>query len=165
MQRIAILLGPDASVASSESIHDFAREIRPPLAEHGSPCHGYAKTKSGLNLEGVGDQTVVGHDFGVLLNAQFVSFVEQPVKIPVGTGRLIDKCDLLPGAGIRDDQQNSGKNWPILSAGGGGGIVLGGRQLKVGMGAPLVNLPCEIAKCIGLQPSSFANSSDRLKGL
>ena len=97
--------------------------------------------------------------------AQFGYFVEQLGKINEGESRLIDNCQLLFGAGIRDGQRHEGKNLPILLAGGGGGTIVGGRHVNVGMGTPLANLHCEIANRMGLQLSSFADSTGPVRGL
>lgn len=70
MPWFAFLLGLIASAPDSESIADFARDIRPLPGDYCFPCHGTAKSQGDLYIEWLGNQPPVLEEVSARLEAQ-----------------------------------------------------------------------------------------------
>jgi hypothetical protein len=72
---------------------------------------------------------------------------------------------ILFGAGIRDGNEHSPRNLPILLAGRGGGTLDTGRHLVFERETPLANLYFSMLNRMGAPVETFADSTGELPGL
>lgn len=63
-------------------------------------------------------------------HARFARFLDRLAALPEGEGRLLDQTIVVYGSNIADGHEHAEEDLPILVAGGGGGAIRTGRQLK-----------------------------------
>ena len=86
-------------------------------------------------------------------------------EIPEGEGTLLDHSMIMYGSGISDGNKHNHENLPILLAGRGGGSIDTGRHIRYPVETPLSNLYLSLLHRMGVQTSSFGDSTGRLDGL
>lgn len=70
----------------------------------------------------------------------FAKYLDKLSRTPDGDGTLLDNMMLLYGSGISNSTVHSGRNLPLLVAGGGGGRLQGGRHIQYEGSPPMANL-------------------------
>ncbi|MFK7921923.1 MAG: DUF1552 domain-containing protein [Bacteroidia bacterium] len=93
---------------------------------------------------------------------QIAYFLHKLKSIPEGNGNLLDNSMVLFGSGLSDGNRHSPFNLPIMMAGGGGGCIKTGQNLLFEENTPLANLYLTIARTMGLEIDSFADSTGEL---
>jgi hypothetical protein len=96
---------------------------------------------------------------------QYAYFIEKLRGIREGEGTLLDQCMIVLGGGIRDGNEHSPKNLPIILAGRGGGTIATGRHVVHEQKTPLANLWHSMLNRVGAPVEHFADSTGELKGL
>jgi hypothetical protein len=86
-------------------------------------------------------------------------------SVPEGEGNLLQNSILLYGSGIADGNVHNHDNLPILLFGQGGGTLATGRHLRFPSETPLTNLHLSILRRMGVNASSFGDSSGPLDAL
>jgi hypothetical protein len=95
----------------------------------------------------------------------FSRMLQRMAAIPEGAGTLLDNVAILYGCGISDGNSHSNEDLPILVAGGAGGRWQGGRHLKLDTKTPICNLYLEFLQAMGIEQSSFGDSTERFQRL
>ena len=95
----------------------------------------------------------------------FARFLEKMKATPDGDGTLLDNSLIIYGAGMSNSNAHTPRDLPIAVAGGGGGLVKGGRHLQVPAGLPLANLHLTILDRMGVPVEHLCNSNGELKML
>ena len=80
------------------------------------------------------------------------------IKEPNGL-TLLDNSMVFWGSPIHDGNDHVRENLPIMLAGRGGGVIKPGRHIVMPEKTPLANLYLSMHQCMGLQSSSFADST------
>ena len=70
----------------------------------------------------------------------FAEFLEKLRATPDGDGSLLDHVVIVYGSGMSNGNTHDPLNLPLLLAGGGGGQVRGGRNIRFAKDTPLANL-------------------------
>jgi hypothetical protein len=97
--------------------------------------------------------------------AEFAHFVAKLKSIPEGTGTLLDNCLVTLGSGMGDGRTHDHHEIPTVVAGHAGGVVPGGRLLRLRQETPMCNLFVTQAKLAGLRLDKFGDSSGELNAL
>ena len=96
--------------------------------------------------------------------AQYAYLLQKLHAIKEGSGTLLDHSLVLFGSGMKDGNQHSPHNLPIVLAGKGGGIV-SNRHLAYANQTPLCNLYRSVLRCAGTPANAFGDSTGELAGL
>lgn len=96
---------------------------------------------------------------------QYAYLLEKLKSIKEGDGTLLDNCMVMLGSGMKDGNQHSPVNLPIVLAGKGGGKLITGRHLIYEKKTPLCNLYRTMLSCMGTPQSEFGDSTGELAGL
>ncbi|HBE67466.1 MAG TPA: hypothetical protein DDW52_04885, partial [Planctomycetaceae bacterium] len=94
---------------------------------------------------------------------QFAYLLDSLESIREGEGTLLDNCMVMYGSGISDGDRHNHDDLPILLAGGGGGLLQGGRHLQYAKNTPLCDLYLWMLQRSGVAADSFGDSSGPLK--
>ena len=93
----------------------------------------------------------------------FARMLGRMSRIDEGNGRsLLDNVLICYGSGISDGNKHNHDDLPILLAGGGGGLLQGGRHIKYEKKTPLCNLYLDMMHRMGVPTESFGDSQERL---
>jgi Protein of unknown function (DUF1552) len=95
----------------------------------------------------------------------FAYFIEKLKSTPEGDGSLLDHSLYLYGSGMGNPNVHDHVNLPVLVAGGGAGMVKGGRHLKYEEPTPLANLHLTLLERAGVRMDAFADSKGRVDEL
>ena len=96
---------------------------------------------------------------------QYAYLLNRLSSIKEGDKTLLDSSMIMFGAGIKDGNQHSPENLPILVAGRGGGKLATGRHLVYDAKTPLCNLYHEMLNVMDIPTVRFGDSSGPLAGL
>jgi hypothetical protein len=96
---------------------------------------------------------------------QFAYLIGRLKEVPEGAGTLLDNCMVLYGSGNGDGNRHNHDELPIVMVGKGGGSVTTGRHVRYPRNTPLANLYIEILDRMGVQVTSFGDSTGRLPNL
>jgi hypothetical protein len=96
---------------------------------------------------------------------QFAYFLDKLQSTPDGDGTLLDHSILVYGAGISDGNIHFHMDLPTVVAGGGGGMLKGGRHLRYGDDTPLSNLYVSVLDKLGMPQDAFGDSTGQLQTL
>jgi hypothetical protein len=88
--------------------------------------------------------------------------LERLDSLPDGDGSLLDHSMLLYGSGMSDGNEHNHKPLPIILAGGAGGALEGGRHLRHAPDTTMSNLLLAMLHKIGIEESSFGDSTEPL---
>jgi hypothetical protein len=99
-----------------------------------------------------------------ILHAQlFAYYLEKLASTPDGDGSLLDQIVLLYGSGMGDSNLHDPRNLPLLIAGGGSGLIRGGRHLRYPKETPLTNLYLTILEKVGVPVERIGDSTGALE--
>ncbi len=96
---------------------------------------------------------------------QYAYLLNKMKGIREGEGTLLDNSMILFGAGMRDGNQHSPRDLPIVLAGRGGGTIASGRHVVYRQDTPLSNLYVGMLNRMGTPVERFADSTGELAGL
>lgn len=97
--------------------------------------------------------------------AQYAYMLERLQSIREGNGTLLDNCMVLFGSGMKDGNEHSPYNLPIVLAGRAGGALATGRHLVYDKKTPLCNLYRGMLSRVGVPVTHFGDSTGELAGL
>lgn len=84
---------------------------------------------------------------------------------PDGDGSLLDHMTIIYGAGMSDSNAHDPLNLPVLLAGGGTGVIAGGRHVRYPAGTPLANLNLTIMDMFGIHLDNIGDSIGKIEQL
>jgi hypothetical protein len=93
----------------------------------------------------------------------FAYLLDKLKSTPDGDGSLLDHSMIVYGAGISDGDTHSHKELPILLAGGGGGLIKGGRHIRYPKDTPLMNLYLALLDKAGIRVDNLGDGTGRLE--
>ncbi len=93
----------------------------------------------------------------------FAYFLDKMRSTPDGDGSLLDHSMIVFGSGISDGNEHMVQNLPILLAGGGGGLIKGGRHLRYPKDTPMTNLFLTLLDGLGMPVEKFGDSTGKLE--
>ena len=89
----------------------------------------------------------------------FGRFLEKLRSTDDGDGTLLDHALQLYGAGMSNSNAHEPTDLPIVLAGGGAGLVKGGRHVRLPAGTPLANLHLTVLDKMGIPAEQLGNST------
>ena len=92
---------------------------------------------------------------------QFAYYLERLRATPDGDGTLLDHMTMMYGAGIADSNGHDPYDIPIVLAGGGAGLLKGGRHIRM-RDVPLANLHLTLLDHFGVVMDKFGDSTGRV---
>ena len=96
---------------------------------------------------------------------QFAYFLNKVKGLDEGGVSLLDNSMIMFGASIKDGNQHTVENLPLLLAGRGKGTLRTGRRLRAPEKTPLCNLYLSLLQRMGVMEKSFGDSTGPLQGL
>jgi hypothetical protein len=96
---------------------------------------------------------------------QFAYFLNRLKGLDEGGKSLLDNSMVMFGGSIKDGNQHTVENLPLLIAGRGKGALRPGRRLRAPEKTPLCNLYLSLLDRMGIQEKSFGDSTGLLQGL
>ena len=96
---------------------------------------------------------------------QYAYLLNRLKSMKEGEKTLLDSSMIILGAGIKDGNQHSPENLPILLAGRGGGKLKTGQHLVYDAKTPLCNLYHEMLNVLDIPTLRFGDSNAPLAGL
>ena len=97
--------------------------------------------------------------------SMFAYYLEKLRATPDGDGTLLDHVTIVYGAGMSDSNAHDPLNLPVLLAGGGTGLIAGGRHVKYPSGTPLANLNLTIMDMFGVRVDNVGDSTGKIEQL
>ena len=91
----------------------------------------------------------------------FAQLLEKLQATPDGDGTLLDHITLMYGAGMADSNSHSPIDIPLILAGGGSGVLKGGRHLRF-KNTPLANLHLTLMDQFGVRRDRIGDSTGRI---
>jgi hypothetical protein len=95
----------------------------------------------------------------------FRDFLLKLRSTPDGDGSLLDHVMLLYGSAIRNSNQHTTSDLPILLAGGGCGQIAGGRHVVFAQDTPLTDLQYTMLVKLGVPVERFGESNNEIHEL
>lgn len=96
---------------------------------------------------------------------QFAYFLNRVKGLDEGGVSLLDNSMIMFGGSIKDGNQHTVENLPLLLAGRGKGTLRPGRRLRAPEKTPLCNLYVSLLQRMGVMEKSFGDSTGPLQGL
>jgi hypothetical protein len=93
----------------------------------------------------------------------FAEFLEKLRATPDGDGTLLDQVMLLYGSGLSNPDDHNHHDLPILLAGGGAGLLRGGRHIKYPLDTPLANLHLTLLDKMGVPLDRLGDSTGKIE--
>ncbi len=93
----------------------------------------------------------------------FAYFLDRMRSTPDGDGYMLDHSMIVYGSGISDGNEHLVQNLPILLAGGGAGLIKGGRHLRYPKDTPMTNLFMTLLEGLGMPVEKFGDSTGKLE--
>lgn len=95
---------------------------------------------------------------------QLAYFLEKAgTKKDVDGKSILDNSMFLYGSGIADGNRHAHNNLPIVLAGGGGGVLTPGKDIKLPSDTPITNLYLRMLQEMGVPAERFGDSTGTLK--
>jgi hypothetical protein len=95
--------------------------------------------------------------------SMFANFLDKLRSTPDGDGSLLDHSVVLYGSGMSLGNEHSHTGLPAIVAGGGGGVIKGGRhlghQVSAANGTPHANVLLTLAQKFGCELDAFGQSN------
>jgi hypothetical protein len=92
----------------------------------------------------------------------FARYLAKLRATPDGDGTLLDQMTILYGSGISNSTEHSGRNLPLLVAGGGAGRLRGGRHLRYANEPGIANLLVTLMDVMGAPVDQVGGSDGRV---
>ena len=89
----------------------------------------------------------------------FGRFLEKLRATDDGDGSLLDQSMIVYGAGMSNSNAHEPTDLPIVLAGGGAGLVKGGRHVRLPTETPLANLHLTVLDKMGIPAEQLGNST------
>ena len=89
----------------------------------------------------------------------FGRFLEKLRATDDGDGSLLDQSMIVYGAGMSNSNAHEPTDLPIVLAGGGAGLVKGGRHVRLPTETPLANLHLTVLDKKGIPAEQLGNST------
>lgn len=115
---------------------------------------GITSWKSPLSKRAMYDAVVTWH------HERFARLLDRLASLPEGEGRLLDSTVIMYGSSIADGHEHKEQDLPILVAGGGGGAIRTGRQLRSRREVSLSRIHLATLKALGVPAEEFADSDE-----
>jgi hypothetical protein len=96
---------------------------------------------------------------------QMAYFLEKVKGLDEGRTSLLDNSMIMFGGSLKDGNQHTVENLPLILAGRGKGAIRPGRRLRAPEKTPVCNLYLEMLHKMGIEEKSFGDSTGRLQGL
>jgi len=94
----------------------------------------------------------------------FVRMLQQLAALPEGEGTVLDHCQIAYGSGLTWGRLHNRDDLPLLLAGGGNGMIRGGRHVRY-RGEAFADLHLAMLRNAGAQIERTADSTAPLRGL
>ena len=91
----------------------------------------------------------------------FAYYLEKLRATPDGDGTLLDHMTMMYGAGIADSNSHDPYDIPIVLAGGGAGLLKGGRHIRF-KDVPLANLHLTLMDQFGIHDGAVRRQHGRV---
>ena len=95
----------------------------------------------------------------------FGRFLEKLQSTAAGDGSLLDHSMIIYGAGMSNSNVHDSTDLPIVLAGGGGGLIKGGRHVRLPADTPLANLHLTVLDKMGISAERLGNSTGEVSVL
>ena len=95
----------------------------------------------------------------------FGRFLEKLRSTADGDGSLLDHSMIIYGAGMSNSNVHDSTDLPIVLAGGGGGLIKGGRHVRLPADTPLANLHLTVLDKMGISAEQLGNSTGEVSVL
>ena len=95
----------------------------------------------------------------------FGRFLEKLQSTADGDGSLLDHSMIIYGAGMSNSNVHDSTDLPIVLAGGGGGLIKGGRHVRLPADTPLANLHLTVLDKMGISAERLGNSTGEVSVL
>ncbi|MBM3724973.1 MAG: DUF1552 domain-containing protein [Acidobacteria bacterium] len=82
-----------------------------------------------------------------------------------GAGSLLDHSMVVYGSSLSDGNRHQHDDLPTVLAGGGAGLVHGGRHIRYKKGTPMTNLFLTLMDGMGLRPEKIGDSTGKIEHL
>lgn len=93
----------------------------------------------------------------------FAKFIAKLKSIPDGDGTLLDRSVILYGCGIADSNRHTHEKLPVVVVGGANGGLNTGRHIATKEDTPVANLFLSLMDRMGVQKTSFGDSTGKLE--
>ena len=97
--------------------------------------------------------------------AMFARFLEALQRAEDENGTLLDQSMVVYGSSLSDSNAHTHDNLPTLIAGGGGGLLRGGRHLRYANGTPMTNLFLTLLDRLGVHREEVGDSTGQIEHL
>ena len=97
--------------------------------------------------------------------AMFAHFLETLRRAEDENGTLLDQSMVVYGSSLSDSNAHTHDNLPTLIAGGGGGLLRGGRHLRYANGTPMTNLFLTMLDRLGVDREQVGDSTGQIEHL
>jgi hypothetical protein len=97
--------------------------------------------------------------------AMFARFLEALQRAEDENGTLLDQSMVVYGSSLSDSNAHTHDNLPTLIAGGGGGLLPGGRHLRYANGTPMTNLFLTMLDRLGVHREEVGDSTGQIEHL
>jgi len=96
---------------------------------------------------------------------QFAKFLDKMAATPDGEGSILDNSIFMYGSNMSNSDRHNNYPLPIILLGGGGGTLKGGRHIVPPERTPVANLHLTVLNKLGIEQSSFSNSTGMIAGV
>jgi hypothetical protein len=97
--------------------------------------------------------------------AQFAYLLNRLKAIPEGDSNVLDNSAILFGSALRDGNQHSPHDLPLLLGGRAGGVLRSGQHVKMTNDSPMSNLLLTMLQAAGVEVNHFGDSSGVIDSL
>jgi hypothetical protein len=96
---------------------------------------------------------------------QFAYMIGKMKAVREGAGSMLDNCMIVYASANGDGNRHNHDELPVIMLGKGGGTITTGRHIRYPRNTPIANLYIQMLDRMGVQVSSFGDSTGRLANL